>query len=304
MCSACGGSTDSNEPWRSSQGGAAGSGAQAGSAGTGVPGGAAGSGAQAGSAGTGMSGGAAGAGAESGTAGSGGGSGHSCARTTDRARVAVERAGQARIDCSTLERFLDPEPPTVLEGAITRVEANMFEIETCPPTADCPVSLVRFEVEASGLSLSPIVFRPGALVRVKYRLWMYYACEQSFEVSAIASWGGVRNPFQPTNALLLAIGDVGSTFEDSPYRIDRQPLGCRPANNSACAPDEYALVLTPTAAPDSSFRVGMGESKVVDLLQGPVANAWLIRNLRSYQSDICDDYGNFAWYVVYHPPTL
>jgi hypothetical protein len=59
----------------------------------------------------------------------------------------------------------------------------------------------------------------------------------------------------------------------------------------------------PTAAPGRSVIVGMGQTVPIDLLQSP-ARTWAVRNLRSYQTEYCDDYWNFAWYLAWSSPAL
>ena len=143
-------------------------------------------------------------------------------------------------------------------------------------------------------------------MRVTYSITRFHACQQALEVSTIPSWGGLQNPFQPSSALLLAVADGGGTFDGSPYKIDRMALGCR-ATTQGCGsikPDEYALLFTSVTSTETTFRVLMGESLRMELGQPDVPNSWIVHNLRSYQTEYCDDYWNFAWFVRYDPPTL
>ena len=225
--------------------------------------------------------------------------GVSCVRTQDRAEIAIERPGQPGLDCSTVIHAAEPIEPTVLEGRITRSSAFGFEIDTCAPNADCEALLTNIRVSAPGLSFW---LPAGAFVQVTYQITKFYACQQGLQVITIPSWGGVQSPFQP-HQLLLAVSDGGNTFSSSPYRIERVALGCR-SPTQGCGgvpPDEYALVVISTAVPERRVRVGMGESKVIDLSSGPFLGHWTVRNLRSYQTDICDDYWNFAWFVSFQP---
>jgi hypothetical protein len=275
-----------------------------GAVGAGAVGGVSGVGAEGGVAGVGAFGGVSGAGAEGGVGafgGVGGTGGLSCVRTQDRAQIAVERTGQVRIDCSTVMNATGAVSPTVLEGRITRAQLDSFELDTCPPNADCAATFARIEVLAPGLNARMPV---GAFVRVTYQITRFFACQQALEVSTIPSWGGVENPYHAKSALLLAISDGGSTFETSPYKIDRVPLGCRPITPgcSSVKPDEYALTFHATVGTGGGIQVGMGESELLDL--GQPAFRYLARNLRSFQTEYCDDYWNFAWFLAYAPPTL
>jgi hypothetical protein len=191
----------------------------------------------------------------------------------------------------------------VLEGSVVRNLTDGFDIDTCGPNADCAASIAHFVVRAPGLSF---LLPEGAFVRVTYSITRFRACQQSIEVSTIPSWGGVQNPYQPSNVLLLAVSDGGGTFDSSPYKIDRVALGCRPTTQGcgSVKPDEYALVLTPTAVPERALRVGMGETRRMDLGVADLPFSWVVRNLRSFQSEYCDDYWNFAWFVQFDRPTL
>ncbi len=269
-------------------------------------------GAAGGMAGVGAAGGAAGVGA-TGALGGAAGTANSCTRTEDRARIAVQLPGEPRRDCSSAEFGSEPKPPTALNGAIIRIGPTTFEIDTCAPNADCVPSLALFEVEAPGLSLEQALVS-GAFVRVTYLIDRFYACQQSLEVSTIPTWGGVPSPVDEMgDTLLLAVSDGGGTFDGSPYTVDRTALGCQPVTQGcgSVTPDEYELVLSPTAAPESAIRVGMGQTLQLNNLQPPPNNwpsslsrFWMVRNLRSYQTDYCDDYWNFAWYLTWSRPAL
>jgi hypothetical protein len=297
LVAACGGSTErasTNTGGTAGQGGSSGTVGASGNAGRG---GVSGVGAEGGVAGVGAFGGVSGAGAEGGVGafgGVGGTGGLSCVRTQDRAQIAVERVGYGREDCSTASATA-PTKPYVLEGRITRSLADSFELDTCAPNADCAVTLVRIEVRVPGLN----AYLPlGAFVRVTYQITGGYGCGQALEVSAMPTWGGVANPYPHNSALMLAISDGGGTFTSSPYEIDRVALGCRPITPSCSSekPDEYALVFLPGAGSGGSVQVGMGESKVLDL--GQPLLSYMARNLRSFQTEHCDDYGNFAWVIT------
>lgn len=300
--SACGGSTENTG---SGHAGSAGQSGSAGSAGSGTGGtGAQGGSAQGGAGGTVLAGGAGGAGGTVITGGAGGSAGATCTRTEDRASISIARPGAALLDCANAPSAFDagsPVSPTLLSGALVRVDAGGFDLDTCPPNADCAPSITRFEVEAPGLALE---LPAGAFVQVSYLISVFYQCQQSLEVSTIPTWGGMDNPAGPSGVLLLGIADGGYTFDDSPYGVERVRLDCT-SPTPGCGsvpPGEYALELAPTAAPDRVTQLVMGETASIDLLQTKVPGGWLARNLRSYQTDYCDDYWNFAWWVRWQAP--
>jgi hypothetical protein len=283
-------------------------GAVGGAFGTGAVGGVSGVGAEGGVAGVGAFGGVSGVGAEGGVGafgGVGGSGGVACARTQDRAQIGIERPDLTRVDCSSVMSTpgTGPVQPTVLEGRITRRLANGFEIDTCGPNADCDSLLTTVTVSAPGLDFW---LPTGALVRVTYQITRFFACQQALEVSTIPTWNGLENPYQPNNALVLAVVDGGGTFSSSPYKVDRVALGCRPMSQGCggVPPDDYALVFTSTAVPERSMRVGMGQSNTIDFSPGGSVGILTVRNLRSFQTEYCDDYWNFAWFLRYLPATF
>jgi hypothetical protein len=191
----------------------------------------------------------------------------------------------------------------VIEGSVIRYDAEGFEIDTCAPNADCAVSSTRFQVRANGLSFW---LPQPAYVRVTYQITRFFSCQQALEVSTIPTWGGVRNPYPANNELLLAVVDGGGTFDTSPYKIDRVQLGCRPTTRGCGGPppDEYALLFLPAAYPEGALRVGMGESRRINLAGPMGTDRWVAQNLRSFQTEYCDDYWNFAWFIVSQPLRL
>jgi hypothetical protein len=289
-------------------GGVSGAGAVGGTFGTGAVGGVSGVGAEGGVAGVGAFGGVSGVGAEGGVAGAGafggvGGSGGvSCVRTQDRAQITIDPPDRTRLDCASVMGTPGPGPvqPTVLEGRVTRRVANGFEVDSCGPNADCDSLLTTVTVSAPGLEFW---LPTGALVRVTYQITRFFACQQALEVSTIPTWNGLENPYQPNNALVLAVVDGGGTFSSSPYKVDREALGCRPMTQGCggVPPDEYALMFTSTTDPQWRMRVRMGVDNTIDVSWGGSPGIWSVRNLRSFQTEYCDDYWNFAWFMRYRP---
>jgi hypothetical protein len=62
-------------------------------------------------------------------------------------------------------------------------------------------------------------------------------------------------------------------------------------------PDNYFFVFSSVAFPEKTTRVDMG---VFDI-QNSGKFMLDARNLRSYQTDLCDDYWNYAYYLAYRP---
>ncbi len=88
-----------------------------------------------------------------------------------------------------------------------------------------------------------------------------------------------------------------------PFSIVQQALSCNPNPvpthpcGGAVPPDDYALVFTPASGePPLSLATGKTGSLAVTIAPGLQQNP-TVRNLRSYQTDNCDDYWNWGWWA-------
>jgi hypothetical protein len=74
-----------------------------------------------------------------------------------------------------------------------------------------------------------------------------------------------------------------------------------PCNPSASPPDDYAFRFSSLAG-DSQVTLATGQtgSLVVKTTLGQQQHL-TIHDLRSYQSYLCDDYWNWAWWAAGHP---
>jgi hypothetical protein len=217
-----------------------------------------------------------------------------CDLTNDRASVSVQLAGGQVLSCAGIG---GPDAGTgvrTFTGRITGSDATSLVMDECGADAGCVAGSVRLEIRAPGLDL---VGFPHRWVLVKIQLARFYACQQSLEITTVDPTDG--SPAQgPAGQLLLAVVDGGGPFDGSPYKIDRVPLGCRAEKGCGFVPpDEYAFDFSETAAARPALRVSMGETKTWAASGG----SFQVRNLRSYQSTLCDDYWNFA-YTLYADP--
>jgi len=294
--------------------GGGGSGQSSGTSGTTVG---SGEGGTTGTAGTGTTG-AVGMGGSVGTAGGTGvgdgdggvvtGSPGSCAATNDHASFRVHGAPvktpSGTQSCETTDRDAGITPMMV-EGAVTEVTPTSFTIDLCLSIAHCVDSLLTFEVTAPGLKI-PIPV--GSFVQVEYLTINIQGCYQSLEVQSIPEWGGIQNPTGLGRNLLLAISDGGwSNFEDSPYTVDHALLPlCSVDAGRACnstPAGTFSLRFGTKNPPIEPVEVRMGETKMAPLQSPKGIGTVMVRNLRSYQTTLCDDYSNWAYYMYWQPPS-
>jgi hypothetical protein len=249
------------------------------------------------------SGGSAGTGGSAGVAG-GIPDGGVCKRTFDRAVIRVTRPGGSILECDKVLMGIDSGTPNVMTGRVTTRTDSSFTIDSCPPNADCPAdTLLKVEVLAPDFVMPPL----GPLVRVQYSMERFYACQQSLEVTNVQRWDGMVTPGILGETLALAVTDGGGPFNNSPYTVERVGLGCEVDAGRGCGgggqpPGDYAFLFSWKGDPQTRTRVEMGDTRPFDPPSAAMVTV-SARNLRSYQTEACDDYWNYAYYLVAQPIT-
>ena len=84
------------------------------------------------------------------------------------------------------------------------------------------------------------------------------------------------------------------------YTVDEIAIGCytNPPDNCGGtdrAVDSYLLKFIPIFDPNDSVTLAMGETKSLYLAGHSTEYYWRVHNLRSYQTEYCDDYWNWAY---------
>jgi hypothetical protein len=225
------------------------------------------------------------------TTGTGAGGAPSCELSSDGFQMELESWDGSVWGCS------DAAGPTgdyTLEGALTRLSDKDFEIDSCPPDADCAPQISRLHVSAPGLY--PTLF-DGAAVRISVHVERPWGCEHHVSIWNLASWGGTQNPFLPFHVLLLAAGDgTIDTIPETELAIDKVPVDCpRPGPGSI---DVYALRFHDPSGSDEGVVVGMQDPPAT-IYRVETCGYWVVDDLRSYETNVPDDSWNWGYWAFW-----
>ncbi len=213
-----------------------------------------------------------------------------CARTSDRLQITA--TGRQTLGCS-LGRRDGGGVPGPLTGQIVRVDATSFDLDTCPPTADCVPLITTFTVNAPGLDLRTGM-RAKSYVEVVYTESWFFTCSTSIVVRSVDAWTGVKNPVDVGGRLYLAGGDGADPT--LPFAIEKVRQHCLPEGTPTCggsaAPDHYAYRFGGVAT------VGMGETRTF----GVAGQSFVARNLMAFYLGECDAYWNYAFWLTSEKP--
>jgi hypothetical protein len=201
--------------------------------------------------------------------------------------------------------------PHVWSGLVTSSDATSIVVDTCAGSgsdagadggaidagasdAGCAASPLVVEANAPGLDLSHF---PRVRVRVTAKVSRFRACLQALEIDAAETSGADA---EAPGALLLAVNDGGDVIEGAPYGVAHVPLGCSPApvcNGAGHNADEYAFDFSDAADVTHRIRVYMTDTVAWTL----GSTGYTIHNLRSFQTQVCDDYWNWAYWIYAAP---
>ena len=248
-----------------------------------------------------------------------GADGGRCGRTNLGATVTVRSPGGSVLSCNDhpTDAGFGSTPQKTWVGMVTGSDASSIVVSICSPgtanddaaaadagatdagggDAGCVPGTLRIEAVAPGLDLARF---PQVWVRVKATVSFFWECQQSLEITTADPTDG--SPRQgPAGQLLLAVVDGnGVAFADSPYRVAHVQLGCAPGpvcNDRASDADDYAFDFSSPGDTGAPTRVYMSETVT---WKSAGAN-FTVRNLRSFQTSVCDDYWNWA-YTIYADP--
>jgi hypothetical protein len=188
-------------------------------------------------------------------------------------------------------------------GWVTEVGAAAFSLDTCAAGTGCSPDVYRFAIDAPDLTVALPLARQVTVT------WQF-----SSVVARACLQGLVVNDGLPTDVASgtwpqLWLAGVDSTIPSSspvPFSVVQQPLSCNPNPSpthpcgGASPPDDYALVFAPASGePPLSLATGTTGTLAVTTAPG-LQQHLTVRNLRSYQTENCDDYWNWGWWAAGH----
>jgi len=194
---------------------------------------------------------------------------------------------------------------TQVTGRVVATTSRSMDVDTCLPCNTCEVGTITLTVDSASLPGLDAIFPIGAPVRIDVTRDSFFGCHQALLVTDATDACSSPNPPVSPDQVYLAFGDgilggpSGPNAPDAPFGAVPLPLGCSPNAGPNCggtqyAVDSYALEIG-AAGSSNAIRVAMGHTETLDLGNGVV---WTIRNLRSFQTELCDDYWNWAFWIA------
>ena len=187
-------------------------------------------------------------------------------------------------------------------GWVTEVVGTAFSLDVCAAGTGCSPEVYRFALDSPDLTLAlPL----GRQVTVTWQLSFFMACPQVLVVND-GSPSDVASGTWPALWLAGADSMIQSTIP-VPFSVAEQGLYCNPnpGTTHPCGagtppPGDYALVFTP-ASGEPPLSLAMGKTGTLAVTTAPgLLQHLTVRNLRSYQTEKCDDYWNWGWWAAGH----
>jgi hypothetical protein len=185
-----------------------------------------------------------------------------------------------------------PKQTGTISGWVTAADDSSFVVDPCVTGGGCSSAGYGFAIQAPGASLAlPL----GRLVSVSWAITRSFSCSQGLVVADAAS-GAVW--FAGSD------GDVDPALA-KPFSVDAKGLSCSaPSQRKGCGGkpgDDYAFVFTPLSG-DAPLTLATGQTGTLTVsLAGPDGTSMqhlTVHNLRSFQTERCDDYWNWAWWAM------
>jgi len=189
-----------------------------------------------------------------------------------------------------------------INGHVIECSASEVVVDTCDPSAGCAPTLYRLAAVAPGLSLSIPVGREVSVV------WSFRGGWGNPQQVAILDRGSTSTT-DGSRAIWLWAADPSSDGEVAGlFRVETRALFCNPSPGTghSCGgldfpPDDYAFRFSAVSGgAEVTLATGQTGTLLITTTSGQQQHL-TVHNLRSYQSEMCDDYWNWAWWAAGHP---
>ncbi len=177
-----------------------------------------------------------------------------------------------------------------LTGSVHAPSPGVWEIDTCPPNADCLPSIYKVELSIPGLTPE---IPEGGFVTLSSSWENFDGIEprEWIEIRNLPTWGGVANPVSSGEELWL-FANVGMD-DGAPLPITPVPHCSNPGSDPDGLDSFRVLDLQVQAdnGPDGGpFTVQAGEVQSLSYASGVDAGEYMIANV-----SVCDGY---EWYAL------
>jgi hypothetical protein len=222
-----------------------------------------------------------------------------CEETNDRATTWWVDGGTTTGCPGDVKWDGGPGPSFEIDAEVVAATDDTLTLNLCNPLTAC-LHQAELHVQAPGLVLSDAV-PLHAYVHVNLSFDGFWGCHSTLLVRSVPSWAGAPNPAGTGDALLVAAIDGGTaTPGGAPYEATPVGLGCNVEASGGCGGampvDDYVWRFVEQG--DTFWTdVAMGETRALPL----GGHGYHARNLRSYQSTLCDDYWNWAYWIARDP---
>lgn len=189
-----------------------------------------------------------------------------------------------------------------VSGWITETAGTTFSLDTCAPGTGCTPDVSRFSIAAPNLTLA---LPTGRQVTATWVISLSsFSCRQELVIR-----DGAPAAMPPGMSSPLWLGAADSTFIPTlalPFAVVPEALHCNPSSaaihpcGGSTPPDDYAFVFTPASGePSLTLATGTTGTLAFTTASGSLQHL-TVRNLRSYQTTLCDDYWNWGWLAAAH----
>ncbi|APR82862.1 Hypothetical protein A7982_08211 [Minicystis rosea] len=244
-----------------------------------------------GAGGTGGAGGEGTGGGDLGLGGLGGGS-SACGHTYDRFAFALGIDGAPTLGCDTAEPGANES--LHIQGLVLTASTTELTLDTCPPGTACDSDTI-YHLTAH----SPVFQLPsstGYFIDIQATVSFTGACVSTLVGRNLPEWNGVLNP-KGTGSQLLFVGVDGMATAPVglPFSVSTKPIGCTPDKTGCGAqPDDHRFRIQTS---QKVVNVDQGVIKFFTATEDGEELKLMFRNLRSFESGVCDDHWNWAYWV-------